>query len=145
MEHAQLIEESFAAYLSGLTTWPNSMTSISAGESNVEKDGQNIVCWVDGEMDDEDPPTSGNRWCDIVVRLKTPVVNDGGVTLTNHQNAASALQAAILDTDLPMLVSTDSFTCFGLTDRKPFREQDENAWVSGWKIHLYSCPSAIPA
>jgi hypothetical protein len=169
-EHPRLIEESMREYLLGLDPrpWGTSLTGsgdpavprIYAGENNLLKDGQNIVAFVEGDLGDEDPPMSGNRWADLIVRLKTPArISAAGTEvegLEEHQLMAAALQKAILGdgTDAGNITcetlaarlsaAVDDFTCFGITNRMPFRAQDDSGWVSGWTLRLYSCPSAIP-
>lgn len=159
-EHPQLIESAFVNYLLNLDPppWLPTLTSgggdaafqrIFPGENNLAKDGQNIVAYVDGDMGSEDPPCSGNRWCDVIVRLKTPATvstGDEADALAEHQAMATALQKTLLVANLADLLTAaiDNFTCFGITDRQPFRAQDDSGWVSGWKIRLYSCPSAFP-
>ena len=65
--------------------------------------------------------------------------------LAAHKAAAASLQDAVLDTNLPDLLTAaiSDFCCFGIVDRTPFRDQDANAWTSGWRVMLHSCPSAI--
>lgn len=160
-EHAELVETAFVEYLLSLDPppWQPSLTSsggdaafqrIFPGENNLNKDGQNIVAFVDGDMGDEDPPCSGNRWCDVVVRLKTPATVPAGATdadvLAGHKAMVASLQKAILVADLAdkLTEAIANFTCFGITDRQPFRAQDDSGWVSGWKVRLYSCPAEFP-
>lgn len=162
-EHAELIETSVVNYLLGLTSgdpaisvWSASLKTtdgkshrIFAGENNLDKDGQRIVAFVEGDLGPEDPPCSGNRWADVVVELRTPFstpTQGADTVLPSHKANAAALEAAILTSSLPELL-TDSvvgFRCFGLDgNRQPMRHQDSNYWSSGYKFRLYSCPSAI--
>ena len=155
MEHAQLIETSAVNYLAGLNTWTQPLLFL-AGESNLDKAEARIVAYLpEGAFGEEDPPTSGNRWCDLTFELRTPFskltaaqVAAGAVDpLTQHQNNAAALAAAVLNVNLPDLLTAAvaGFTCFGLTERTPLRQQDAQFWMSGWKVRLLSCPSAIAA
>lgn len=154
MEHPELVETAAVNYLLGLGIpyWDELLLNgetlrIFPGESSLEMDGQSIVCYIDGDMQEEEPPTSSNRWCDLVIRLKTPSVRKAGDTqLKSHKANADALQRAILDITLPAQLTQaplndfTGLTVFGLKDRQPFREQDATGWISGWKISLYSCP-----
>ena len=157
MEHPQLIESAFVAYLTVFQTgmpaaspWPAGM-GIFPGENNLDKLGQRIVCYVeDGELGEEEPPNSGNRWAEPIVELRTPFnlpVGTATSPLVSHQAVSDALQSAILSNTLPDQLNTAQplFTVFGLTDRKPMREQGENYWLSAWRVRLLSCASAIPA
>jgi hypothetical protein len=158
MEHAQLLESAAVAYLLGLaannpTYWDDLLENsagalrIYAGESSLDMDGQNIVAYIEGDMGEEDPPCSGNRWADLIIRLKTPSVRKSpDAQLASHQANASALQSAVLAATLPDLLTAAQagLTVFGVKDRQPFREQDGTGWTSGWKISLYSCPCSFP-
>lgn len=160
MEHSELVEGAFVNYLTLIvsgnppaTVWPDGL-NIYPGENNVDKDGQRIVCFIEGgEMGEEDPPMSGNRWCDCTLQLRTPfskltkAQKEAGEdeVLDSHKAAANALQTAALSEtlELQLTAAIDDFRCFGVTSRTPIRDQQDNAWVSGWKIKLLSCPSAI--
>lgn len=155
MEHSELIETAGVNYLAGLGAayWDDLLANadgnlrIYPGESNLDMDGQTIVVYLDGDLGEEYPPCSGNRWADVIFRLKTPVIKKrDGLQLKSHQANADALQRAILDISLPLLLmaAVPNFTCFGLTDRTPFREQDATGWVSGFRVRIYSCPTAFP-
>ncbi len=155
--HPNLVENAFVAVLAGQN--PNPWAAdlniqggglrIFPGETNLDKDGTRIVAYIPGnEMGEEDPPTSGNRWCDCVIELRTPTSRANGATnLANHQANAAALQAVILNINLPDLLSSaiQNFACFGLVDRTPMEEQAEDYWMAGYKVRLLSCPSTIPA
>lgn len=154
MEHPELIETAFAEYLKNLdpVPWSGALGNgdslrIFPGENNQDKDGPYIRCVT--EMAEEDPPCSGNRWAEVTVELVTPVVEKTAETdpdpLESHKANASALQTAILATDLPdqLTAAVDGFNCFGLSERTPIREQDEFAWRSGYHVRIYSCPSAL--
>lgn len=168
MDHIELIEAASVAYLSTLTTgnppvsvWPVTMVApggglmIYPGENNLDKQGQRIVCYVAGnELGDEDPPNSGNRWAEITWELRTPVfrptalqIKTGVVDpLGQHKLAVEALEAAALDSTLPdnLTAAVAGFTCFGFSNRTQIREEQENGWMSGWRIKLYSCPASFP-
>jgi hypothetical protein len=158
MEHPQLLESAAVAYLVGLATnnptyWDDLLEDaagnlrINAGESSSEKDGQNIVAYISGDMGEEDPPCSGNRWADLIIALHTPSVKrTSDAQLASHQANADALQSALLAPTLPDLLTAAQagLTVFGIKDRMPFREQDGLGWTSGWKIGLYSCPATFP-
>jgi len=149
MEHATLIEAAFTNYLSA--SIPNTC-QVFAGENNLDKSGQRIVSYVE-ELGEEVPPLSGNRETLVVVDLRTPFnkLTDAEVAagntqpLVSHQSIADDLQALILSTTLPdqLTAAILGFTCFGLVDRQPFREQNEKYWLSGWKVKIYSCPQAF--
>jgi hypothetical protein len=161
-EHAELIETSLVNYLTPLTSgnpaasvWSASLQSgssfrIFAGENNEDKDGSCILVFVQDDLGPEDPPCSGNRWADVTIELRTsfniPTETEAS-PLVNHKLDAAALETAILADTLPDLLtaSIDGFRCFGIDgDRKPYRNQDENYWASGYKLRIYSCPSTIP-
>ena len=172
MEHAQLIEAALVAYLTGLndgadppnSLWPASLMvsgtppvlRISAGEDILLKDGQCVVCSVGKDFTEEYPPSSGNRWCECAVELKTPVTQLSPsqlasnpvppTALANHRAAANVLENAVLVQNFPDLLTAASngLTCFGVTDRLPVREQTKDYWLSGFKFRLYSCPSEFP-
>lgn len=154
-EHAELIENAWVEYLKNIDPPPwlpmitnNGEPHIFPGENNLAKDGQNIVAYVE-DLGPEEPPLSGNRTSTVVIRLKTPVIKKVNPTDTDylaaHKAAAASLQDAILDTNLPDLLTAAiaDFCCFGIVDRTPFRDQDANAWTSGWRVMLHSCPSAV--
>lgn len=154
MEHPQLIEAAFTAYLAGLGGWTNPLLFL-AGESNIDKTSARIVSYVEGDLGEEEPPTSGNRWADVVVELRTPfytltaadVAAGTPQPLAVHQANATNLQTGILAVTLPDLLNAAvaNFTVFGLTDRQPMRKQEGEFWSSGWKVRILSCPSAIAA
>lgn len=167
MEHVELIEGAFVDYLffakngAGASVWPPGfdVARIFPGQNNLDKDGQRIVAYVDGDLGEEDPPNSGNRWADVIVQLRTPFskltaeqkAKGSQEPLDLHKAVASALQVAIAGDgtatgidDVKLTSAIDGFTCFGFSNRSPFREQEDNAWVSGWKLRMISCPSAFP-
>jgi hypothetical protein len=159
MEHIELIESAFVNYLAtqvnaGASVWTDGLL-ILPGENNVDKDAARIVAYVEGDLGEEDPPLTGNRWADVVIELRTPFskltkakIEAGAASpLEAHKANADALQTALLSVTLPEQLSAaiDGFTCFGLGNRTPTREQAPNYWSSGWKIRIYSCPSLIPA
>jgi hypothetical protein len=159
MEHSELIENAFVNYLTGLgppSPWSAGLL-ILPGENNLDKDGARIVAYVprDGGMGEEDPPTSGNRWADPVIELRTPFFQrtpaqiKAGVPdpLAAHQANAAALQSAILSNQLPDLLTAaiEGFTCWGVAERQPMREQESHFWASGWRVRLLSCPASFPA
>lgn len=168
-DHPELVETAFSEYLRSLTDWNDDLGNgeelrIYPGESDRGLDGAAIACYIpDGQMGEEDPPCSGNRWCDIHIELTTPVTTPAdesgdttvdpeaadspeiSIVLKNHKENADALQAAILDTNLPDLLSEaiDGFCCFGVVQRTPVVERTPEYWKSGWVVKLLSCPSAI--
>lgn len=153
-EHAELIENAFVNYLTTKGGWTSNLL-LFAGENNVDKSDARIVAYVEGDLGQEDPPISGNRWADLIVELRTPFSKltakekTNGTTdpLTQHKANAAALQTAMLSATLPedLTAAQAGFTCFGLSERTPERKQDANYWSSSWKIKIYSCPSTIPA
>ena len=154
MEHPELIESAFVNYLTGKGGWSANLLLL-AGENNADKSDARIVAFVEGDLGNEDPPISGNRWADVEVELRTPFSKltaaqvAAGATdpLTQHKANAANLQTAMLSATLPedLTASQAGFTCFGIAERTPIRKQDGNYWSSGWKIKVYSCPSTIAA
>lgn len=152
MEHPELIETAFVNYLTGLSVWSAGLL-IFPGENNLDKDDARIVAYIDGEMGDEDPPNSGNRWADVIIELRTPfgqltakeVAANVADPLAVHKANAAALATAIESNTLPdqLTAAVDGFTCFGLAQRTPTREERPEYWSSGWKVRLFSCPSDI--
>jgi hypothetical protein len=155
MELAEKAEKSLAIYLASFSTWPDSLLvapdsttySIFAGESETEKTGQSIICYVNGDLAEE-PARSGNFWADVVIELKTPVTADAAATTTsldNHQLAATVLEPLILASDLSdqLEALVDDFTVFGLLDRQPIRDRTPEYWLTGWKFRIYCCSSAL--
>jgi hypothetical protein len=164
MEHAEKLESSMVSFLSTLDPaaypWPVSLETdagwrIAPGESDLVKDGQCILCMIEGDIGPEEPPCSGNRFVIMRIELRTPVQlpTDDQVALKlptplqNHSTAAEVLANAISRADLPdQLTSTSlGLTVFGLDgNREQLREQTKAYWMSGWRIRIYSCPAAFP-
>lgn len=151
MEHCELIEGASVNYLAELM--PDNFL-VYPGENNLDKSGQRIVCYVEGnELGEEDPPNSGNRWGDVVWQLRTPFSKLTGKekaageaeVLDSHKAAANDLQAAVLALDDEKFTAAiPGFTCWGIVNRTQIRDQEENGWVSGWRIRFLSCPAAFP-
>lgn len=145
MEHGKQLESAFASRLIAInpSPWQEDLTDadnglrIYGGENELEKNGTRIVCYISGDLN-EDPPFSGNRWCDLLIELKTPVVDDGGASLALHESNATALQNAIMDDGLVSGVNTSTLLVYGITEKTQFRGQDESAWTSGFKLRVYS-------
>lgn len=146
MEHPQAIEAAVVAYLGAITPspWAEDLTNdsgdlrIYAGANHLDKDGTRIVCYCDGELT-EQPPFSGNRFADVVVELKTPVQEDGGASLTLHETNADALKDALMADDLQtQLNAVGGIYFYQIIERNTYREQDENAWTSGFRLRTYS-------
>ena len=154
MEHPELIENAFVNYLTTKGGWTNNLLLL-AGENNVDNSDARSVAYVEGDLGEEAPPLSGNRWADVVVELRTPyskltaAEKANGTTdpLPQHKANATNLQTVMLSQTLPedLTAAQANFTCFGLSERTPMRKQDGNYWGTGWKMKIYSCPSAIPA
>lgn len=160
MEHTQLLEQAFTNYLEDLTTgnpavsvWPAGLV-VYPGENNLDKNGQRIVCYIEGgQLGDEEPINSGNRNFDIICELRTPwrklsdkdIASNVTDPFITHQAAASALQDGIV-ASLPDLLMTAQagLTIIGLKNRTQIRLQEDQAWVSGWKITGLSCPCTFP-
>jgi hypothetical protein len=146
-EHAELIENAFVNYLEPLAGWSAGLL-IFPGENNLDKTGARIVAYVEGDLGEEDPPTSGNRWADVVVELRTPFQNKTPALnpQTQHSANAAILATAISSATLPDLLTAAiaNFTCQGITERTPMRSQESNYWMSGWKVKIYSCPASFP-
>lgn len=147
-DHSKKVETAFATYLQGLSTWPATLASITAGENNTDMTGQNIVCWVDGNSQPEDPPLSGNRRHECFIRLRTPVVRDdpNGAAYAGHLAAEQAIENAVTVTGLELLLTAAvaNFTCFGIVEHTAFSQQTDTDWESGYMMTIYSCPSSFP-
>src|ERR1035438_6311488 len=127
-EHAELIENAWSAYLLNLNPLPwlpslsgtDEVLRIYPGENNLTKDGQTVVCFVEGDLGPEDPPLSGNRTGEVTIRLRTPNIKKIKPTdadaLASHKLMADALQTAVLDLTLPddLTAAIPNFTCFGI-------------------------------
>jgi hypothetical protein len=144
MEHAQLIQSVFVSYLIGInpSSWSEDMIGdaglrIFAGEDGGLKDGPRIVCAVQGNLTEE-PQFSGNRWAEVQVALRTPVVDDGGASLTNHRANAIALQAALMDAGLIAGLQSAALYVYAAIDRNPFQNEDADYWESGMSLRVYS-------
>ena len=85
MEHPELIEAAFVAYLSGLSGWSSGL-QIFPGQNNLDKTGARIVAFVDGDLGSEDPPLSGNRVGDAIIELRTPFSKATPSPLVSHQS-----------------------------------------------------------
>ena len=153
MTHIEKLENAFVNYLTGLTVWTDGLL-VLAGENNVDKDASRIVAYVEGgELEDEDPPLSGNRPASVVVELRTPFTKltakeiAAGTTqpLLQHQANAAALQTAIssatLDDQLTAAIA--GFTVLGIHNRSEIYGQEENYWMGGWRVRLLSCPKSF--
>lgn len=151
--HAEKIEAAMVAYLSA-QAFPDTLENddeekrIFAGESEEVKDGQCILCIMD-DMQEEFPERSGNRYSLCRVELRTSVEarpeNAATTALEDHIAAAEILESALLDNDLAALLTAAiaDFTAFGILDRQPIQEQNENYWMNGYTFRLYSCPKAF--
>ena len=147
-EHFQLIQSAFASYLSAIdpSPWAEDLTGdsglrIFAGQDDGTKDGSRIVCAVSGDLT-EQPQFSGNRWADVEISLRTPVVDDGGASLTYHQANAAALQSALMDTGLVAGLQSDALYVYQVLDRNPFQSEDADFWESGMRMRVYSLQTA---
>jgi len=151
MNHPTLLENAFTLYLGSLI-WPSQL-DFFAGENNIDKNGPRIVSYIEGgELGDEEPPTSGNRWFEITCELRTPafkltanqIANNIPQPLAQHQANEDALQTAICNVNICSLLENSSnppvVTIFGIVDRKPGRDQEDNGWISTWKIRGLSAP-----
>ena len=144
MEHHQLIQSAFASYLAAISPAPwTELTNdsgdlrIFAGQDDTTKDGARIVCAVTGDLT-EQPQFSCNRWADVEITLRTPVVDDGGASLTYHQANALALQNALMDTGLVSGLTSSSLHVYSILDRNPFQNEDADFWESGMRLRIYS-------
>lgn len=153
MTHIELIENAFKNYLSSLDVWSDGLL-IFAGENNLDKDAARIVAYVEGgELEDEEPPLSGNRPAVVVVELRTPFskltakeIAAGAIQpLAKHQANAGALQTAILSTTLDdqLTSAIAGFTVMGIYNRSEIYGQEENYWMGGWRIRLLSCSKSF--
>lgn len=143
MEHAQTLAQSFVDYLTSLDVWQEDLTNadgakrIFAGEDTGTKDAARIICYCAGDLQ-EQPPMTGNRWADFMVELKTPMVEDGGVSLSFHKENAAALEAAIMDSALSASLRNSAIYVYQATERNPFQDEDEMGWTSGIKLRVFS-------
>ena len=148
-EHPERIESAVVSYLQGLPpgTWNQTILDdttgnirIFSGESEQDKTGQCIICRVDGNMGDEDPPFSNNRWCDFVIELHTPIIQEdiNQDWMDAHKSNATAIEGAILVDTFESSISNSGLLCYKAINRQPIREQTENYWVSGYRFRLYS-------
>jgi len=153
MTHIELLENAFVNYLKSLNVWTAGLL-ILAGENNLDKDAARIVAYVDGgELEDEEPPLSGNRPANVVVELRTPfskltakeIAAGSTQPLLKHQANAAALQAAILSDTLDdqLTAAIAGFTVMGIYNRSELYGQSENYWMGGWRVRLLSCPKAF--
>jgi hypothetical protein len=152
MNHPTLLENAFTLYFESLV-W-SSQLDFFAGENNLDKNGPRIVSYIEGgELGEEDPPTSGNRWFEIVCELRTPffkltaaqIAANVPQPLVQHQANEDMLQSAITNINICALLETaqSGLSIFGITQRTPMREQQDNGWMSGWKVRGLSAPSTI--
>ena len=137
-EHSQRIEDALVAYLQTLTTFSGSPL-IHAGESDDDKTTAVLVARIDGDMENEDPAYSNNRWCNAVIELRTPISEDDSTDwLAQHKLNAAALEDAILDDGFESGISNASLYVYKAIDRVPIREQAADYWMSGYRFRLYS-------
>lgn len=153
MNHPTALENAFNNYLDSLI-WPSEL-DFYPGENNLDKDGPRIVSFIQGdELGEEDPPTSGNRWFEMTCELRTPffkltasqIAANVPQPLTQHQANADALQVAMLNTNICALLEAalpNTVSIFGIIQRTPGDEQQDNGWLSTWKIRGLSAPSYI--
>lgn len=155
MTHIDKIENAFVNYLKSID--PNPWTSgllILAGENNVDKDAARIVAYVEGgDLEDEEPPLSGNRLAVVLVELRTPfskltakqIAAGEAEPLAKHQANSDALQSAILAADLgdKLTAAIAGFTVLGIYNRSETYGQEENFWMNGWRVRLLSCPKSF--
>jgi hypothetical protein len=140
MEHPQRIESNVVAYLQGLSTFSSGLT-IHAGETDEEKTSATIIARVDGDMGDEEPPFSNNRWCDFVIELRTPVTQDDPDTdwEAQHESNAAALEDAVLTDAFESSISGSTLYAYRAVNRTAIREQNQDMWISGYRFRIYSC------
>jgi len=140
MEHSERIEQAVDSYLGTLTTFVGDLV-INPGESADDKGSTVIIVRVDGDMGDEEPPYSNNRWCDFVIELRTPVIQDDPNTdwLAQHKANAAALENAVLDDGFEAAISNSGLYVYRAVNRTEIREQNSDYWVSGMRFRLYSC------
>lgn len=140
MEHSARLEESIKSYLSGLTTFTDGLT-FRVGESDEDKTADTVTCYVDGDMGDEMPEFSNNRYCEFVVELKTPVIQDDPDTnwLSRHQTNTAAIENAILDDGFEAAISNSTIYVYRCMNRRPIDEQTPDYWMSGYRFRIYSC------
>ena len=153
MTHAELIENAFVNYLSGMQ-WPTTLTGIFPGENNLDKAGQRIVCYLEnGDVGDEEPPLSGNRISVVQIQIRTPfsklTAQESAQIfpepLLQHQAICTLLQTAILNCYAETLsAAVNGFYVHGIINRTLIQTQEENAWADEWKIRMMSCPSSFP-
>lgn len=135
------VEAALTAYLQGLSL-PDGFTAeqIQAGQTDGDKDYQIIICAA-SDTTEEMPPRTGNFMVPVGIEVHTPAVDDGngGTTLGIHQSVSEFLESAIMDDDLPALLtaSANDFTCMGFVDRKFITGQQDGVYISGVSLTLY--------
>lgn len=145
MEHPQKIETAFVNVLAA-QAWPATFDTarILPGESDSQKTGQCVLCICE-DSDQEDPPSTGDKWNTVRVELRTPALRDQSATIAKHRSAAAVLENTVLDTTLKDLLTAAiaDFTVIGILDRLPIRDQNDNYWMSGYTLRVLSCSSDV--
>ena len=153
----------------GSPVWPVTMQRgagqnfslrIFAGETDETKDGQNIFCAAEKDFP-EHIPSSGiyEVPCRVVLRTPTRKLTDGEKNapqsildpLATHSAAADALQTAMMANGLELSLTppyvagqTNGFTCWGILDRVPGRDQNDAFWESSLSLRLVCSASSWP-
>lgn len=173
-EISELAEGALVTYLKSLVdgnnapVWPASMQRgagdnfalrIFAGETQEDKDGQNIFCAAEKELSEHIPSSAIYEiGCRVILRTPTKKLtsSDKAATppvaepLTNHSAAAEALRAAMMVNGLELLLTSpyvagaQGFTVFGILDRLPLRDQAHEYWESGFSFKLVACANQFP-
>lgn len=156
MELANKLESALVNYLkSDQIEWPEWFdfeSFIFPGESDEEKAEQCIVCAAD-DSDEEMPIGSGNFFHPVNIEVRTPAnlltpseESSGEVSAKDKHDALAAVVYAAMNWDnLPALLTAeeDDFTCFGVIDRRPTRQQEEDIFSSGITFRALCCPSSF--
>lgn len=140
MEHAARLESAVKDYLDSQTAFTDNVL-IRTSESDEDKNDSTIVAMVDGDMGDEEPPFSNNRWCEFVIELRTPVLQDDPDNdwLADHSANTAALENCILDDAFETALRNSQIYVYKVMNRRPFSEQNQDYWASGYRLRIYSC------
>lgn len=172
-ELAKLSEKALENYLKGRlnpdgsVVWPVTMQRgagdnfalrIFPGETNQIKDGQCIFCAAERDFP-EHIPSSGiyEVPCRVVLRTPTRALtpNDKSPAvaapnpLATHSQAADQMQLALMANGLELSLTTvwdnsgQGLTVWGILERMPGREQEDDYWESSISMKLVCCPATF--
>jgi len=151
-EHPETLETALAAYLI-TQPFPDSLKAddgtyrIFAGESEGIKDGQTLLVYVAGDLEEE-PLYTGNFWGNCIVEIRTPIrsqVDGDSITssLEDHRAAAAVLNLAMMSASIEQDISSiaSGIYIYKVSGRSPMREHTEFFHGSGFKFRIYSRPA----